>query len=138
MREIKRLIIHCAATKPDMDIGVEEIREWHKERGWKDIGYHFVIRRTGEIEKGRPVSQVGAHAKGHNLDSIGICLVGGIDEDGDADANFTFEQYVALEQFVDEAEDYYGDLDVLGHRDLPGVAKACPCFDVTSFLENLQ
>lgn len=134
MRPINKIIVHCAATKPSMDIGVEEIREWHRERGWGDVGYHYVIRRDGTIEKGRPVEVAGAHARGHNTDSIGICLVGGINEKGDPDANFTYYQYLSLYDLLDEMEEYYGEkVEVLGHRDLPGVSKACPCFDVRSF-----
>ena len=77
MREINTFIIHCSDTYPDMDIGVEEIRRWHKERGWSDIGYHYVIRRNGKIEEGRNDGIVGAHAKGMNENSLGICMVGG-------------------------------------------------------------
>src|SRR5690606_114532 len=78
-RFINLLVIHCAATTPLMDIGAKEIDVWHKQRGWSKIGYHFVIRRNGVIEKGRDISEVGAHVEGYNKNSIGICMVGGID-----------------------------------------------------------
>ena len=69
------IIIHCAATKPSMDIGYQEIRKWHVEdNGWDDVGYHFIIRRNGKYEKGRPEGYSGAHAPSHNSRSIGICL----------------------------------------------------------------
>ena len=82
MRKVNLLVIHCAATKPNMDIGRDEIDSWHKARGWSGIGYHYVIRRDGRIESGRPVEQAGAHASGYNANSIGICLVGGINHNG--------------------------------------------------------
>lgn len=79
MRKINDLIVHCAATYDTMDIGVKEIRKVHvDENGWKDIGYHFVIRRDGTVEKGRDVSVIGAHVLNHNANSIGICLAGGL------------------------------------------------------------
>jgi len=121
MREIKKLIIHCSATKPSMDIGAEDIRGWHKSKGWDDIGYHYVIRRNGKVEKGRDVSIAGAHAKGHNFNSIGVCLVGGIDDDSKADDNYNLKQYNALIQLISFLKITFPIDDVLGHRDLPSV-----------------
>ena len=85
MRQIDHIIVHCSYTPPSMDIGAETIREWHtlpkpKGRGWSDIGYHWVIRRNGTVEAGRSEERAGAHAKGYNQDSIGICLIGGKSE----------------------------------------------------------
>lgn len=137
MREINKIIVHCSATKPSMNIGVNEIRQWHLEKGWSDIGYHWVITRDGITEEGRPEEKSGAHAKGHNSDSIGICLVGGINETGKPDANFNVAQYLKLESLVDSIKRIYGDIEVLGHRDLPGVTKACPCFDVKELLYGI-
>ena len=138
MREVNRIVVHCSATPSRMDIGVDEIRQWHTAKGWSDIGYHLVIRRSGVIETGRPLDQVGAHAKGYNTDSIGICLVGGSDADNvtTSDANFTVEQYCSLySQVMTLITEYEIETtDVVGHRDLPDVAKACPCFDVQSLL----
>lgn len=116
-----------------MDIGVDEIRRWHVDgNGWSDIGYHYVIRRSGELELGRPVAKMGAHAKGHNGDSIGICMVGGISENGDPDANFTAHQYHELEELNESLSRHFPITDTVGHRDIS--AKSCPCFDVKSFL----
>lgn len=140
MRLINELIIHCSATRPSMDIGVAEIREWHLDRGWSDIGYHYVIKRDGSIENGRPVAKSGAHAKGRNANSIGICLIGGVkQEDGKTpDANFTYEQYEALNVFVTKLEREYPEIhSIIGHRDIPGVWKACPCFDVKTFFNSV-
>lgn len=140
MRKINRIIVHCSATPADMDIGAPEIREWHVNgNGWDDIGYHYVIRRDGIIDGGRPLEIMGAHAGGHNEDSIGICLVGGVDADDrrTAEFNYTREQMRALERVIETMMQRYGSaLDVLGHRDLPGVSKACPCFDVRRWWYN--
>lgn len=76
MRKVNRIVIHCSDSGDSQDIGRKEIDEWHRARGWHSIGYHWVIRRDGTIEKGRPEHMIGAHVSGHNLDSIGICLVG--------------------------------------------------------------
>lgn len=79
-KETKRIVVHCSATTPGMDIGAAEIRDWHvNENSWDDIGYHIVIRRDGTIEMGRQEGAQGAHAAGYNHDSFAICLVGGID-----------------------------------------------------------
>jgi len=133
MREINKVVVHCSATKQSMDIGAEDIRGWHKSKGWDDIGYHYVIRRNGVVEKGRDVSIAGAHAKGHNFNSIGICLVGGIDNDSKADDNYTLKQYNALIQLISFLEITFPIDDVLGHRDLPSVNKSCPCFSVRAW-----
>jgi N-acetyl-anhydromuramyl-L-alanine amidase AmpD len=134
MREINRLVVHASATRPGQDIGVREIRRWHKRRGWRDIGYHFVIRRNGVCETGRPVQQIGAHARGFNRDSIGICMVGGIDARGRPMDNFTGAQYRTLLALLKFLVTSHSPSEIVGHRDLPGVNKACPCFDVADWL----
>lgn len=138
MRIIDRIVIHCSATKPDQTIGVKEITEWHKKRGFNTVGYHYVIRRDGTTEDGRPNQQVGAHAKGFNKTSIGICLVGGLDENGNPQPNFTTEQVRSLRTLVAFLKQTYkisSDM-VIGHRDLPGVNKQCPCFQVNHWMET--
>ena len=123
------LVIHCAATRPSQDVGVREIRQWHRARGFSDIGYHFVIRRSGKVEKGRPVDEIGAHVQGHNADSVGICLVGGINEETfKPENNFTPQQWEALQRLLTALLRRYPKAKVLGHRDFPGVQKACPSF----------
>lgn len=129
MRKINWLVIHTAATRPSMDIGAKEIRSWHKAKGWSDIGYHYVIRRDGKVEKGRPDARVGAHVAGHNRDSIGICLVGGVNENLVPENNYTEAQWKALEELLHKLVQKYPEACVRGHRDFPGVSKACPCFD---------
>jgi N-acetyl-anhydromuramyl-L-alanine amidase AmpD len=138
MRDIDFLVVHCAATKPKMDVGAKEIRQWHLDKGWADIGYHYVIRRSGEVEKGRLDEIPGAHVAGHNKNSIGICLVGGIDDDGHPEPNFTQEQFTALDLLLDELVVEYDLTEdaILGHRDFPGVGKACPSFDVRKWRKS--
>ena len=136
---INKIFVHCSATKPTMDIGVEQIRKWHtdpkpKGRGWSDIGYHYVIRRNGIIEDGRPATTTGAHAYGYNVGSIGICMVGGLDFRGKPDANFTFAQYSSLVILIEQLKAKYGmDIEIFGHRDV--ASKECPCFDIHNLLK---
>lgn len=82
MRKITEIIIHCSATPEGKDYTVEDINQWHKARGFKCIGYHYVIYRDGSIHNGRPIEQVGAHCQKHNANSIGICYIGGCDLTG--------------------------------------------------------
>ena len=138
MRPIDTLVIHCAATKPSMDIGAKEIREWHvKGNHWKDIGYHEVIRRDGTLEMGRPISQVGAHVAGHNIGSIGICLVGGVAQNDikKAENNFTREQWDTLKSRVEFHIKNTKIKKIYGHRQLDN-KKECPSFDVTKWLND--
>lgn len=128
------IVIHCAATKPTMDIGLREIRQWHTQQGWLDVGYHYIIRRDGTVETGRPKDVVGSHVKSYNSVSLGICLVGGIDAAGKPEDNFTPEQWTALDGLVWEASTvWYPEARICGHRELDS-GKACPSFDVPSWL----
>lgn len=133
MRRIDEIVVHCSATPPNIDIGAAEIREWHQGRGWRDIGYHFVIRRDGTIERGRPLEQPGAHVARHNANSIGICMVGGVSKLQDPEPNYTDAQWAMLYAVVVALVLRHPNARVMGHRDFPGVAKACPCFDVMSW-----
>ncbi len=136
MRPIDTIILHCSATPPDMDIGAAEIDIWHKGRGWKRIGYHFVIRRNGTVERGRPLAQIGAHVEGHNRRTIGICLVGGVRDHGahpPAENNFTPAQWAALRALVVDLLGHFPKAGVIGHHDVEP-HKACPSFDVRAWL----
>ncbi len=133
MRDIWRLIIHHSDTYANMDIGVDEIRKWHTNPNkiggpYRDIGYHYVIRRNGKIEIGRPIEQVGAHAgKEGNPGSIGICVVG-----GKPLLNFTRAQWRMLEFFCIVHTIKFGkDIEIIGHRDVRRTL--CPNFDVKSW-----
>lgn len=130
MRDINKIIVHCSYTSPSQDIGAAEIRDWHvNDNGWSDIGYHFVINRKGIVELGRPVKFAGAHVRGHNQDSIGICLVGGKKEGSNEDeTNFTWRQYEALMDLVFELQLQYGEeVTVHGHNEFTN-DKTCPTF----------
>lgn len=124
------IAVHCSATPPHMDVGEEEIRGWHTDKGWSDIGYNIVIRRDGRVEIGRPLDYSGAHVKGYNSRSLGVCLIGGTDIDGNSENNFTEAQFEALKLTLQWLLLVYPQADIQGHRDFPGVGKDCPCFDV--------
>jgi N-acetylmuramoyl-L-alanine amidase len=99
-----------------------------------DVGYHHVIRRNGEIEAGRPLMQPGAHALGHNSNSVAVCLAGGVAEDGKTpEDNFTVPQWDALSRITGEWLAVWPQLILCGHRDL-GANKACPSFSVSEWL----
>lgn len=134
-RKIDMLIIHCSATKPTMDIGVKEIRKWHVEgNGWQDIGYHDVIRRNGNTERGRPYEIAGAHVAGKNSYSIGVCLVGGVDDNMKPDANFTDKQWKTLAQYVRAFKAEYPRATIHGHNEFS--SKDCPSFNVEKWLKK--
>ncbi|MBD1552266.1 lysozyme [Pseudomonas sp. C2L12B] len=140
------VVVHCSATGPHADIGAHDINAWHLKRGWAGIGYHYVIRRDGKLENGRPEHAIGAHAAGHNAVSVGVCLVGGVDAAGKPHANYTEAQLACLRRLLAELHSRYPAARILGHRDLSpdtnsdGVVsanefvKACPCFDVAQWL----
>jgi N-acetylmuramoyl-L-alanine amidase len=132
----KFIVIHCSATPPKLDVGAKDIRQWHRQKGWIDIGYHKVIRRDGSVEDGRPLDVVGAHVEGHNSTSIGICLVGGVDEKNQPQDNFTPAQWDALAALLSDLVKAYPGCTIQGHRDFPGVKKACPSFDVAAWLKK--
>ena len=117
-----------------MDIGRKEIDEWHRARGWNGIGYHYVIRRNGEIENGREIGTVGAHVAGHNANSVGICLVGGVDANNDPENNFEEIQFDSLLELLGMLKDEIpNEFDVVGHYELDP-HKACPSFNVQDWL----
>jgi|TARA_B100001057_G_scaffold212692_1_gene212996 N-acetylmuramoyl-L-alanine amidase len=128
MREITKVIVHCAATPEGRDVKTEEIKRWHtEERGWSDIGYHWVVELDGSINEGRSEDINGAHCRGHNSDSVGICYVGGSDSEGNPKDTRTEEQRDALVTLIKEILDRHPDAEVFGHRDFS--TKACPSFD---------
>jgi N-acetylmuramoyl-L-alanine amidase len=129
MRDLNRIILHCSATREGKDFSVDTIREWHVNgRGWSDIGYHWVIRLDGSIEVGRPLEKSGAHTKGHNKDSVGVCYIGGCDADGKPKDTMNPEQEKAWRMIVLSLRTLYGDLTIHGHNEFAN--KACPSFTV--------
>ncbi len=134
MRRIEQIIIHASATKQGQDFSAVDIDRWHKERGYNGIGYHYVIRLDGTIETGRPVAQVGAHCKGWNERSVGVCYIGGLNAEGKPADTRTEAQKVAMRRLVLRLQQQYSIRKVIGHREV--AAKACPCFDVRTWVRN--
>lgn len=132
MRKITLIIVHCSGTLSNRTYSKEQMRHDHVTvNGWNDIGYHYYIRRDGTVETCRPVVYSGAHAKGYNAHSIGICYEGGLDTQGRPADTRTEEQKMAMWHLVDKLCQQYPTIkQIVGHRDLPGVKKDCPCFDV--------
>ena len=133
MREINKIVVHCSATQEGKNISAATIDKWHKKRGWRGIGYHYVIGLDGLIELGRPVEQVGAHVKGHNKNSIGICYVGGVEAERDDDGEWvakdtrTPEQKESLLMLLKVLKKVHPAATIHGHNEF--AAKSCPCFD---------
>ena len=127
MRKITLIIIHCSAVRPDQVSSAEQIDRWHRARGFRMIGYHYVVRRDGSVERGRPEEAIGAHCTGHNAHSIGICYEGGLDSTGRPADTRTEAQRLTLLRLVGELRSRYPAAIVTGHRTF--ARKACPCFD---------
>lgn len=136
MRTITLIIIHCSAVRPNQTSSAAQIDQWHKKRGWKCIGYHYVIRRDGSIERGRPESMVGAHCLNHNQHSIGICYEGGLDANGKAADTRTPEQKASMRALLVELKQSYPRALIMGHNVF--AQKACPCFDAAKEYADLQ
>ena len=138
-RDITHIVIHCSATKQGIHYEAQDIHRWHKERSWSGIGYHYVIDVAGDTWIGRDVDHDGAHVKGHNKNTIGICLIGGLDEDGEPKENaFTKDQYLELDDILRTMMCMYPTAKVLGHRDFKGVKKQCPCMEVSEFIKGME
>ncbi|MDR0370766.1 MAG: N-acetylmuramoyl-L-alanine amidase [Prevotellaceae bacterium] len=134
MRKINNIILHCSATREGQNTTVADIERWHKERGFRTIGYHYVIYLDGSVHKGRDVSEVGAHVTGQNADSIGICYIGGLNSEGKEKDTRTDAQKESLRKLVTELKGQFPDATVHGHNEF--AKKACPCFDVKKEFES--
>lgn len=129
-RQITDIIIHCSATPEGKDYTVADIRRWHKQQGWSDIGYHYIIYRNGHVEPGRDVNVAGAHCEGHNAKTIGVCYIGGVSKDGKtAKDTRTLAQKAALLSLLTDLKMMYPQARIVGHRDYDTKGKACPSFD---------
>ena len=124
---MKEIIIHCSATPNGRHTTAEDIHRWHKEKGWDGIGYHYVIRTDNKLDVGRPEYWTGAHAKGHNKDSIGICMIG-------TDV-YNSDQWKVLANLILELLFKYPEAKVIGHNEVSD--KSCPGFDVQWWLKNV-
>jgi len=128
------IFVHCSATKPSMDTDIKDIDRWHRERGFLKVGYHYVIKRDGTLQKGRELMEAGAHVKTYNHRSIGIALCGGVAEiDVNVwEDNFTSEQYATLYNLLVDLKTQFPDAKIMGHNEVS--SKACPSFNVQEWL----
>ena len=128
IRLILFIIIHCSAVRTYQTSSAEQIDQWHRNRGWQCIGYHYVVRRDGTIESGRPESMIGAHCLHYNRHSIGICYEGGLDAQGNPRDTRTPAQKRALKALIQELKIRYPHASITSHHTF-NPHKACPCFD---------
>lgn len=136
MRKINEIIVHCTATPEGRPFSVAQIDQCHRQRGFRCIGYHFVIYLDGSVHTGRPLAEVGAHCLGHNTNSVGVCYVGGLAKDGKTPKDTrTPQQKTTLRRLLIELHRQFPKAAIHGHRDF--AAKACPCFDATKEYSNL-
>lgn len=132
MRTISKIIIHCSATPEGRHHTVKDIDRWHRDRGFAQVGYHWVVYLDGSIHPGRNENIAGAHTVGHNSDSIGVCYIGGVDSNMNAKDTRTENQKIALRNLVNELLKKYPNATVHGHNEF--AAKACPSFNVKTEL----
>ena len=130
MRTITLIVVHCSAVKPDQLSSAAQIDTWHRnDRHYKfGIGYHYVIRRNGDIEPGRPEYMIGAHCQNHNKYSIGVCYEGGLNARGQPADTRTPEQKAAMRRLLEELHERYPRAVIVGHHDLNPM-KDCPCIE---------
>ena len=137
MRTITLIIIHCSAVKPWQESGVREIDRWHRAKGWKSCGYHYVVRRDGTVELGRPMEEVGAHCRNRNRHSIGICYEGGLDAEGRPADTRTEAQKKALRELLQQLHAQFPRAIIAGHN-VFNPMKACPCFNALDEYRDMQ
>lgn len=132
MRTITLIVVHCSAVRPWQRSSAADIDRWHRDKGWSGIGYHYVVRRDGTVEQGRPPEKVGAHCVNHNRHSIGVCYEGGLDMQGQPADTRTPEQRTALRRLLEQLHGDYPHALIVGHNVLDPM-KACPCFDCSEY-----
>lgn len=135
MRNINKIIVHCSATKEGKAFTANDITRWHKDRGFATIGYHYVVLLDGTIQQGRAEMVMGAHCKGYNANSIGICYIGGLDANGKSKDTRTPEQKESLLILLKELKKKYPKATIHGHREFAN--KDCPCFDAKNEYKTL-
>jgi N-acetylmuramoyl-L-alanine amidase len=133
MRKITQLVVHCTATPEGKEFTRAQINSMHMQRGFQKIGYHYLIHLDGEVSIGRPEEETGAHVAGHNANSLGIAYVGGVTSKNVPKDTRTPAQKTAMVLLLRSLLRKHPGAEILGHRDFPRVAKACPCFDVRSW-----
>ena len=136
MRQIDLIVVHCSATRCNQSYTVMQLIRDHRDR-FGFTGYHYYITRDGTVTQTRHEQLVGAHAKGYNSHSLGVCYEGGLDKDGRPDDTRTPKQKRALLDLLKRLKREHPQAKILGHRDLPDVTKACPCFDAITEYSRL-
>lgn len=128
------IVVHCSDSKAGQThVDVKVIDQWHRQRGWLMVGYHYVITRLGVLQTGRKLDVAGAHVAGHNHHSVGICLVGGRGDNEKPQDNFTPDQFNILHALLKDLRALYPKAKIVGHWELDP-KKACPVFDIKKFL----
>ena len=135
MRTINKIIIHCSATKEGNNVTASTIDQWHKDRGWRCIGYHYVVALDGAIEYGRSIYETGAHVKNQNEGSIGVCYIGGLGSSMEAKDTRTPEQKESLLLLLKTLKKMHPSATIHGHNEFS--AKACPCFNANEEYCNI-
>ena len=141
MRTINKIIVHCSATQEGRDLDAAEINRWHLKRGWNGIGYHYVVLLDGTIEYGRSIYKQGAHVKGENEGSIGICYIGGVESERSSNGKWiakdtrTLEQKESLLLLLKTLKKMHTSATIHGHNEF--AAKSCPCFDANKEYCNI-
>jgi len=127
-KDIKLLVVHCSDTEDNRPLTAIDLHKMHLNFGWDGIGYHKIINRSGEIENGRPEYWIGAHVKGKNTTSLGVCLIGR--------HKFTVKQFISLERVLRKWKSLYPEAKIIGHRDTGNTTKTCPNFDVKNWVKD--
>lgn len=136
--DVEYIVIHSAATPSDMDVDISDVDRWHREKGYWKVGYHFFVKRDGTYQFGRALFEPGAHCKGYNNKSIGICYAGGADKEGNPEDNKTFQQEITLFDLIKSLQMLFTNAKVVGHGDLPGTDTECPSFNVTEWMKSMD
>ena len=129
-KKISLLVVHCSDTPNNQNLSAIDIHKMHLSFGWNGIGYHKIIKRSGKVENGRPEYWIGAHVKGKNEISLGVCLIGR--------NKFTQNQYLSLEKILKKWKSLYPEAEIVGHRDTGDTQKTCPNFDVKTWANNIS
>lgn len=127
-QNIKLLVVHCSDHDDSQKVTARDIHEMHLKFGWNGIGYHKIINRSGKVENGRPEYWIGAHVKGKNNISLGVCLIGR--------NKFTKKQFISLERVLKKWKSLYPKAKIVGHKDTGNTHKTCPNFDVKTWVEE--
>lgn len=131
------LVVHCSANTANTTVDAAAIDKMHRQKGWTMIGYAYVIKQDGTVQVGRHEDAIGAHVENYNARSVGVCLIGGLDKNLKPKNTFTPEQLNSLRVLLQHWQEKYPTAHILGHRDFPNVAKACPSFDVAKWLPSV-